>query len=130
MSEQFNCPNCGAPIASDICPYCGTAFLDWSCLDERKANWIKIKFNGQIHLMKAHMISLEFDYSTPETTDLWCDDRVYYSIRKPEFNLHMNLLSEEFAIPGYGKTVMLQIDPEVADLRQVSDILRGVKQNE
>lgn len=129
MSEQFNCPNCGAPIASDICPYCGTAFLDWSCIDERKANFIKVKFNGQIHLMKVHMTTLGFDYNTPETT-LLCDDQIYYSFRKPEFNLHMDLLAEEFAIPGYGKTLMLQIDPKVADLRQVSDILRGVKQNE
>ena len=47
MSDQFNCPNCGAPIASDICPYCGTAFLDWSCIDERKASFVKVKFNGK-----------------------------------------------------------------------------------
>lgn len=129
MSDQFNCPNCGAPISGDICPYCGTAFIDWSCIDERKANFIKVKFNGRIHLMKVHMISLGFNYNTPETA-LWCDDQVYCSIRKPELNLHMDLLAEEFAIPGYGKTLMLQIDPEVADLRQVSDILRGAKQNE
>ena len=70
------------------------------------------------------MITLEFEYNTPETA-LWCDDQKYFSIRKTEFNLHMDLLAEEFAIPGYGKTLMLQIDPEVADLRQVSDILRG-----
>lgn len=129
MSDQFNCPNCGAPIASDICPYCGTAFLDWSCIDEQKASFVKVKFNGKIHLMKVHMMSFEFVYNTPETA-LWADDQIYYSIRKQELNLHMDLLAEEFAIPGYGKTLMLQIDPEVADLRQVSDILKGAKQNE
>ena len=75
------------------------------------------------------MTSIGFDYDTPKTA-LWADDQIYYSICKPELNLHMDLLAEEFAIPGYGKTLMLQIDPEVADLRQVSDILKGAKQNE
>lgn len=23
-----NCPNCGAPIANDICAYCGTVFIN------------------------------------------------------------------------------------------------------
>ena len=132
MRDQFNCPNCGAPIASDICPYCGTAFLDWSCIDERKENWIKIKFNGQIHLVKAHMTYLGFEYNNnmPETT-LFADNEKYFSIRgHDELKIHMDLLAEKFTIPGYGKTLMLQIDPKVADLRQVSDILRGAKQNE
>jgi hypothetical protein len=129
MRDQFNCPNCGAPIASDICPYCGTAFLDWSCIDERKENWIKIKFNGQIRLVKARMTYLGFEYDAPETT-LLCDDQKYFSIQSPEFKIHMDMLAEKFTIPGYGKTSMLQIDPEVADLRQVSDILKGAKQNE
>lgn len=130
MSDQFNCPNCGAPISDDICPYCGTAFLDWSCLDERKANWIKINFNGQIHLVKAHMTYLGFEYSMPETT-LFADNKKYYSILgNEELEIHIDLLAEKFKIPGYDRTLMLHIDPEVADLRQVSDILRGTKQNE
>lgn len=129
MSDQFNCPNCGAPISSDICPYCGTAFLDWSCIDEGKANWIKVKIHGKIHLLKAHMTSMDFEFNTPDIT-FFADNRKYLYQRSQELNLHMDLLAEEFAIPGYGKTLMLKIDPEVADLRQVSDILRGAKQNE
>lgn len=127
--DMFNCPNCSAPISGDICPYCGTAFLDWSCIDESKANYIKVKFNGRIHLMKVHMTGLSFDYNTAETA-LFTDDVKYVSLRRPECRMQMDLFAEEFSIPGYGKTLMLQIDPEVADLRQVSDILKGVKQNE
>ena len=26
---QTNCPNCGAPIISEECPYCGTNFVTW-----------------------------------------------------------------------------------------------------
>ncbi len=124
--SQFNCPNCGAPISSDICPYCGTAFLDWSCIDERKANYIKVKFDGKIQLIKARMISLSFDYDTVEST-LWCDNTKYLSIVEPKCELHIDLSAESFTVPGHGKSMMLQIDPEVADLRQVSDILSGVK---
>lgn len=26
MRDEFNCPNCGAPIISTECPYCGSVF--------------------------------------------------------------------------------------------------------
>lgn len=26
MKDEFNCPNCGAPITSTECPYCGSVF--------------------------------------------------------------------------------------------------------
>lgn len=26
MINEFNCPNCGAPITSTKCPYCGSVF--------------------------------------------------------------------------------------------------------
>ena len=27
-----NCPNCGAPIETEKCPYCGTMFLDFAAM--------------------------------------------------------------------------------------------------
>lgn len=34
MSENRNCPNCGAPydVGLSKCPYCGTSYFDLSCL--------------------------------------------------------------------------------------------------
>lgn len=28
MVKSTNCPNCGAPIKTGKCPYCGTIFVD------------------------------------------------------------------------------------------------------
>ena len=28
MVTYTNCPNCGAPIKTDKCPYCGTTFVE------------------------------------------------------------------------------------------------------
>lgn len=51
--EQTNCPNCGAPITSEKCPYCGTVFYDFSCIDIGSPSYIKLKYNGRIVMCKA-----------------------------------------------------------------------------
>lgn len=50
---KTNCPNCGAPISSEKCPYCGTVFYDFSCIDFMEPTYIKIKHNGEIIMCKA-----------------------------------------------------------------------------
>jgi hypothetical protein len=34
--SELNCPNCGAPITGEYCPYCGSVFYDWAALDSNK----------------------------------------------------------------------------------------------
>ena len=34
MENKLNCPNCGAPIISKTCPYCGTTFINYIDKDE------------------------------------------------------------------------------------------------
>ena len=34
MEYELNCPNCGAPITSKTCPYCGTTFTNYIDEDE------------------------------------------------------------------------------------------------
>lgn len=43
MRDQLNCPNCGAPITSEQCPYCGTLFYDFSAIEIGKPCFLKIK---------------------------------------------------------------------------------------
>lgn len=46
MSEDRNCPNCGAPYDVELnkCPYCGTSYFDLSCLQiGDKPFYLKIK---------------------------------------------------------------------------------------
>ena len=33
MREKLNCPNCGAPLVSEKCQYCGTLFYDFSAIE-------------------------------------------------------------------------------------------------
>jgi predicted RNA-binding protein with PUA domain len=49
----YNCPNCGAPISSEKCPYCGTVFYDFSCIDLNEPTYIKFKYEGTIVMCKA-----------------------------------------------------------------------------
>lgn len=34
MKNRLNCPNCGAPITSKTCSYCGTTFINYIDEDE------------------------------------------------------------------------------------------------
>ena len=34
MENELNCPNCGAPITSKTCTYCGTTFINYIDKDE------------------------------------------------------------------------------------------------
>lgn len=60
-----NCPNCGAPIESEQCPYCGSVFIDFACLDADKPFYIKVKHCGQIFISKVRLtsISTHTDYT-------------------------------------------------------------------
>ena len=34
IENRLNCPNCGAPITSKTCPYCGTTVINYTDTDE------------------------------------------------------------------------------------------------
>ena len=54
-----NCPNCGAPIETEKCPYCGTMFLDFAAMDADQPFYMKIKQDGKIYILKVKMSSME-----------------------------------------------------------------------
>lgn len=63
-NNSKNCPNCGAPIESEQCPYCGSIFVDFACLDADKPFYMKIKHKGQIIILKVRLnnISMHTEY--------------------------------------------------------------------
>lgn len=61
MEKTTNCPNCGAPIEGDKCPYCGTEVIDLCCLDTDKPFCIKIRNNGQIMKFKVMTRSINIE---------------------------------------------------------------------
>lgn len=54
-----NCPNCGAPIETEKCPYCGTMFLDFAAMDADQPFYMKVKQDGKIYILKVKMSSME-----------------------------------------------------------------------
>ena len=59
--ERHNCPNCGAPIQSTQCPYCGTVFYDFTVLDSDKPTYIRMNWHGNQIVFKAIMRSAEIE---------------------------------------------------------------------
>jgi len=60
MRKKTNCPNCGAPINSTVCPYCGTAFYDFATLDHEKPTYIQVNVNGQVLIFRARVADMAF----------------------------------------------------------------------
>ena len=64
-----NCPNCGAPIEAETCPYCGTVFLDFAAMDSDQPFYMKVKQHGKIYILKVKMTSMEFKVETNDIYD-------------------------------------------------------------
>lgn len=53
-AERYNCPNCGAPIDSTVCPYCGTTFYDFASIGINETTYVRIKVpSGEILVFRA-----------------------------------------------------------------------------
>lgn len=64
MRKILNCPNCGAPITSEQCPYCGTLFYDFSAIEIGKPCFLKIKLDNNIMLVKAISRNIDINMSS------------------------------------------------------------------
>lgn len=96
--SELNCPNCGAPITGEYCPYCGSVFYDWAALDMDKPRYIKIKLGGQTIMAKA--ILRHCAMSTENSPQmLYADDRVYATVMAPPV---MTIETEFEVIPDDG----------------------------
>lgn len=57
-----NCPNCGAPVSSFECPYCGTAFLDFCTVDMDRPFVMRVRASdGKVYKFKALMPLMNVD---------------------------------------------------------------------
>lgn len=51
LESEGNCPNCGAPIRGDECPYCGTAFTrkyDGVDIYDTQGRYLTTLFNSNV----------------------------------------------------------------------------------
>jgi len=58
---RHNCPNCGAPIESTQCPYCGTVFYDFTVMDSETPTYIRMNWYGHQMVFRALMRSAEIN---------------------------------------------------------------------
>ena len=77
MREKTNCPNCGAPINSTVCPYCGTAFYDFATLDDERPTYIQAKIGGQLLMFRAMANIATIEVRPDSLTRLCIDFTVY-----------------------------------------------------
>lgn len=92
--KEFNCPNCGAPITTDVCQYCGTVFLDFAAIQTNKPSYIKFKVDNDgvsyICLMKLTVDNLELKISSDTVDAMDYKNRLLAMVnnRTLEVNLH------------------------------------------
>ena len=92
MSNQLNCPNCGAPLGlSDRCEYCGTTFIDCT-MDTEKPFYIKVRHNGVLFIDKVMMQSFRKDIIPSSIEPYPIRDRYVY-FRGPETTYNIELMS-------------------------------------
>ena len=91
MRDVLDCPNCGAPITSERCPYCGTLFYDFSAIEIGKPCFIKIKYNNDIYLVKAICNSADLSMNV-ETCDAYdmLGSIIYTCTKNESLNLSMD----------------------------------------
>lgn len=66
MREKLNCPNCGAPIESHKCAYCGTVFYDFAEFEVGKSAYIRMKIHENLNVFKALLNSVDVLQETDE----------------------------------------------------------------
>lgn len=108
--SELNCPNCGAPITGEYCPYCGSVFYDWAALDVNEPKYIKFKLGSKVVMAKAIMRHYVLDYDqTPAT--IYANNDIFATVMSPPT---MTIATEFEVIPEDG--VMYKVIDEKGDI--------------
>lgn len=67
---MLNCPNCGAPVTQDKCPYCGTVFLDFAAIQLGAPSYVKFKVGDSYICARLVVDNLDIEVGT-ETADYY-----------------------------------------------------------
>lgn len=126
----LNCPNCGAPVQNDICPYCGSVFLDWAAFDMNQPTFVKVKDRrGCIRLLKIAPLSIslrqDYDY---EQNRFFADDEVYHRVVSETITIEAEFEALPFKhyLSKDKSVLQLLIDPEKADEDAQRAALSGI----
>lgn len=130
MKYLLNCPNCAAPIKSDICPYCGSVFLDWASFDIERPTFVRVRHpkTGHFRIMKLATVSAN---TAIEPQVLYSDDRIECIVSSPDIRINAEFLCVPFNEPISGQAVMaIDIDPNVVSRDDATQIIEGTRLEE
>jgi hypothetical protein len=127
---MINCPNCAAPIESDICPYCGSVFLDWASFDMKRPTFVKIfDGNGNLNLMKIKPVSAGIKYETDDPVFYYDNERLHSIHTSPTLKIEAEFEAIPFKLKTFDKDSILRllIKPDIVDTDTVRDILKETR---
>lgn len=93
-----NCPNCGAPISGDACQYCGTVIWDFATIELHKPQWIKVKHDGEIIMVRAMIDNVSTHISSDRFYE-WSP--IIYTEPRMDMDVHLTIMPDDDGI--YGK---------------------------
>ena len=90
MAMQSNCPNCGAPIDNDICPYCGTAHnLPPTTMEIGSIVPIRIEHKGHVFEFDLCIETFAANDMGP-IYDIYSDGIRFSTMHSPEWHVAMS----------------------------------------
>ena len=102
--QFFNCPNCGAPIQADACPYCGTVFLDWASFEMNRPTYVKVEHQGQVLMLQVIPNTVRLEMGTDQAI-LYEDSRVISRAAQCHYDLNAEFSCIPWIDPATGKEV-------------------------
>lgn len=99
-----NCPNCGAPVVSNKCDYCGTYIFDFSQIKMGEPCWVSVDLgDGHKRLLHVILNNASVDVDCNEISS-YADNRIVDVIRVPDITLDMS-----FYVIAEDKTGLLSV---------------------
>ena len=132
MEDLLNCPNCGAPIQNDICPYCGSVFLDWAAFDITKPTFVKVRdLQGQILLMRLSTPNIRITIDQSSQSYFYADNlRIPIRSIFPDATIEAEFKAVPYHSKLLGKDVLyILINPKKADCngQTIKQVLEEIK---
>lgn len=87
---KINCPNCGAPIESEKCQYCGSIFIDFGTIETDIPFFLKIRHNDKTYIYKVKLNSIDVEQNG---SVFYCDNGSIINLpAQNELNLNFSIL--------------------------------------
>lgn len=93
--DKHNCPNCGAPIETAECPYCGTMFLDFGAIDiQNPGKPVFLRFrDGTRTILRKVVLTNATIRVDPGFVPFYADSRIYHIASQPSETIELEFQS-------------------------------------